>query len=45
MNSNLKFDNEMKDLAMCVYKGFVILHLLKNQKHLLQDYIVQTSNI
>ena len=25
MNSNLKFDNEMKDLSMCVYKG--------NKKH------------
>ena len=31
MNSNLKFDNEMKDLSMCVYKG--------NEKHKPKNWI------
>ena len=31
MNSNLKFDNEMKDLSMCVYKG--------NEKYKPKDWI------
>ncbi len=31
MNSNLKFDNEMKDLSMCVYKG--------NKKHKPKNWI------
>ena len=31
MNSNLKFDNEMKDLSMCVYK--------KNKKYKPKDWI------